>query len=75
MTKTTLAGNSMFRQILVPSKENATITLPAEWHGREVEVIIFPLEKPQQSKEKKLPHYIGLDMSGFKFNREEANAR
>ena len=64
----------MLRQILVPSKENATITLPVEWYGREVEVIIFPLEK-QQAKEKKLPHYIGLDMSGFKFNREEANAR
>ena len=65
----------MLRQIIVPSKENATITLPAKWYGREVEVIIFPLEKRQSSKEKKLPRYIGLDMSGFKFNREEANAR
>jgi Arc/MetJ family transcription regulator len=24
---------------------------------------------------KKLPHYLGLDMSGFQFSREEANAR
>jgi hypothetical protein len=66
----------MLRQVLVPSKENSVVALPMEWYGREVEVIVFPLETHQKSKtEKKLPHYIGIDMSGFKFDREEANAR
>ena len=65
----------MLRQIMVPSKENSTITLPPEWYGKEVEIIIFPLETRQTKTGKKMPHYIGLNMSDFKFDREEANAR
>jgi len=65
----------MLRQIMVPSKENSTIALPTEWYGREVEIIVFPLETHQQSTRKELPHYIGLNMPDFKFSREEANAR
>ena len=65
----------MLRQIIVPSKENSTITLPPEWYGKEVEIIIFPLETRQTKTRKILPHYIGLNMSDYKFDREEANAR
>jgi CYTH domain-containing protein len=65
----------MLRQVMVPSKENSTITLPEEWYGKEVEIIVSPLEMQQPKARKKLPHYIGLNMSDFKFNREEANAR
>jgi hypothetical protein len=65
----------MLRQIMVPSKENSTIALPAEWYGMEVEIIVFPLETRQPNARKKLPHYIGLNMPDFRFSREEANAR
>ena len=65
----------MLRQIMVPSKDNSTFALPPELYGREVEIIVFPLETRQQNARKKLPHYIGLNMSDFEFNREKANAR
>jgi len=64
----------MLRQVMVPSKENSTISIPTEYYGTEVEIIVFPLET-QQPNTKKLPHYIGLNMPDFKFNREAANAR
>jgi hypothetical protein len=65
----------MLRQVMTPSKENSTISIPVEFYGREVEIVVFPLETEQPKAGKKLPHYIGLDMSDFKFNRDEANAR
>jgi len=65
----------MLRQIMVPSRENSSIALPTEWYGREVEIIVFPLETHQPNVSKELPHYIGLNMPDFKFNRDEANAR
>ncbi len=65
----------MLRQVMVPSKENSTISIPTEYYGTEVEIIVFPLETQQPNTTKKLPHYIGLNMPDFKFNREAANAR
>jgi len=65
----------MLRQVMIPSKENSTISIPPEFYGREVEIIVFPSETQVLKVEKKLPHYIGLDMSGFQFNRDEINAR
>jgi hypothetical protein len=65
----------MLRQIMIPSEENSTISIPVELYGREIEVILFPLETKQVKPEKKLPYYMSLNMSDFKFNRDEANAR
>ena len=65
----------MLRQVMIPSKENSTISIPVELYGREVEVIFFPLKTPQPKANKGLPHYMGLNMPDFKFNRDEANAR
>ena len=72
----------MYRQILTPSSRNNTISLPSSWYGREVEVIAFPIMSPISSKnpvkerrkkrEEMLRKY-SMDLSGFKFNREEAN--
>ena len=47
--------------------------IPSEYVGREIEIIIVPLES--NKKVKKMPHCIGVDMSGFKFNRDEINER
>jgi len=33
------------------------------------------LKNIYNKKSKKMPHCIGLDMTGFKFNRDEANER
>ncbi|GBU23657.1 hypothetical protein R83H12_00273 [Fibrobacteria bacterium R8-3-H12] len=57
----------MLRQVMVPSKENSTISIPTEFYGTEVEIIVFPLETLQSNARKKLPHYIGLNMPDFKF--------
>jgi len=42
----------MYRQILVPDKHNATIPIPAEWYGKEVVVMAYPITE-RQSQEKK----------------------
>jgi len=42
----------MYRQVLVPDEQNATVTIPAEWFGMEVVVLAYPI-KALHSKEKK----------------------
>ena len=65
----------MFEQILVPSKNNATITLPVDLYGLEVKVVAIPVKKyiPVKSKKQLLPPHINTN--GWKFNREEVNER
>ena len=78
----------MYRKIFTPSEQNSNIpvTVPREWYGQPVEVIIFPLvdandKLPTQNsimqnrrakREKLLDKYL-TDLSAFKFNRDEAN--
>ena len=42
----------MFKQILVPNEQNATVTIPTEWFGMEVVVLAYPI-KINQLKEKR----------------------
>ena len=72
----------MYRQILKPSSKNRTISLPRSWYGMDVEVIAFPImsvmtvENPVKERRKKREEMLrkySMDLSGFKFNREEAN--
>ena len=42
----------MFRQVLVPNEQNASVTIPTEWFGMEVVVWAYPVTA-KQSKEKK----------------------
>jgi hypothetical protein len=75
----------MYRQIFIPSEQNANITIPREWYGQLVEVIVFPVNsqenaQPQQNtleeKREKLDKLLDnhlIDLSDFKFNRDEAN--
>ena len=61
--------------------ENGVIPIPNQYRDTfsdNVKVIVRTEEKfPQDSinKKKKKIHYIGIDMTGYKFDREEANAR
>jgi hypothetical protein len=78
----------MYRKIFTPNEQdnNIPLAIPREWYGQPVEVIAFPLVDtgddllPQNSvvqnrrkkREKLLDKYL-TDLSGFKFNRDEAN--
>jgi len=42
----------MFRQVLVPDEQNATVTIPTELFGMEVVVLAYPITA-RLSKEKK----------------------
>jgi len=33
----------MLKQVLVPSKENSTISIPVEYYGMEVEIVVYPI--------------------------------
>jgi len=42
----------MYRQVLIPNEQNATVTIPKEWFGMKVVVVAYPIIA-KQSKEKK----------------------
>jgi hypothetical protein len=61
--------------------ENGAIPIPFQYRDsitEDVRVIVLSKEEvavnPAKPGKKKL-HYIGIDMNGYKFDREEANAR
>ena len=56
----------MFREVFIPSEENNIIppvTIPREWYGQEVEIIIFPVNHIKknnvESKEDRLSKLCG----------------
>ncbi|MCL1836634.1 MAG: hypothetical protein FWG46_03710 [Treponema sp.] len=67
----------MLRQVMVPSKENSTISIPSEFYGREVEILVFPYNKPTVNqinysiKDIFAKHLYSF--TNYKFNRDEAN--
>ena len=69
----------MYRQIFEPEIENINITVPKAWKGMNIEVIVFPIKntakRVSETKKKRnelLDRYL-IDLSDFKFNRDEAN--
>lgn len=75
----------MYRQIITPENTNFILHLPAEFVGKEVEVIAFPLGELQDTSARsrqtameeaeKFYRSINIDMSKFKFDREKAHER
>jgi len=49
----------MYRQILIPSEQNAILTLPPEWLGKEVMVVAYPITTPQSTEEKQFAWLSG----------------
>ena len=43
----------MYRQVLVPDEQNATVTIPKEWFGMEVVVLAYPITTMQTKENKK----------------------
>jgi len=67
----------MLRQVMIPSKENSTISIPAEFFGTEVEVLVFPFCNNKSSQDSDnindiFDKYL-YSFGNFKFNRDEAN--
>ncbi|MHA4742385.1 hypothetical protein [Dyadobacter sp. MSC1_007] len=75
----------LVREIIVPTSNSYTLTLPDEMVGKQVEVIAFevensPLSAPTgKSKIDQITDIRAIfkdslvDLSGFKFDRDEAN--
>jgi hypothetical protein len=67
----------MLRQVMMPSKENPSVFIPAEFYGMEVEVLVFPLynKKANQNSDNIndifAKHLYSFD--NYKFDRDEAN--
>jgi len=61
----------MLRQVMVPSKENSTVSIPAEFYGVEVEVLVYPNHKVWEglTPSMKKPFKAGRNFK--KFSREE----
>ena len=70
----------MYRAIITPKEPRLTIELPQEMVGKLVEVQAFDIQpdksrKPTATEIKSFYTSYQVDMSGFKFNRDEANER
>jgi len=75
----------MYRTIFTPTETNSMIpfSVPREWYGRNIELIVFPLDLPQtvsretvkksERKFKAIPSKYSFATKNFKFNRDEAN--
>ena len=77
----------MYRTVFTPTEADnmIPISIPREWYGRNIEVIVFPLDithQPTKLREtankdvrkfKAIPSKYLFDTRDFKFNRDEAN--
>lgn len=71
----------MVREIINQAEQDVVLHLPKEMVGKTIEVIAFEIQdnKSKLSKEErlfeieKLTQKSSRDLSGFKFNRDEAN--
>jgi len=75
----------MYRTVFTPTETDNIIpfNIPREWYGKDIEVIIFPLDMSQthlrktvrknERKFKAIPTKYLFDTKNFKFDRDEAN--
>jgi hypothetical protein len=68
----------MIYKIFIPQNDSVTFSIPKEYIGKELEIIAFPkdeiYEKDIHPKEVTF-NAISIDTRGYKFDREESNAR
>lgn len=70
----------MYREIIIPTDTKQIIEFPEEFVGKQVEIIAFPVEEKEisQSNVEQAFNFWrkhSIDMSHFKFDRDEANER
>lgn len=66
------------REVLIPKNNKIELIIPDNFIGKTIEVIAFEVEEKKNiidSKKEKTFDAVKLDLSGFKFNRDEANER
>jgi hypothetical protein len=67
----------MLRQVMIPSKENPTISIPAESYGTEVEVFVFPPSNAKANQNSVSIKYLFAkhlySFEDYKFDRDEVN--
>ena len=71
----------MLREIIKPQKDSFTMRLPKEMVGKTIEVIAFEIDDNENIPDKKLRSQeiedltkaTLVDLSGFRFDRNEAN--
>jgi len=70
----------MFRQVLVPNEQNATVTIPNEWFGMEVVVMAYPItvSQPREKKQfawlngnSKIDNPVCIGENFIKISRDE----
>ena len=69
----------MIRTVFTANKNTFTLSLPDNYVGKEVEVIVFLLDEGKEmahnTKKEVTFNAVKLDTRGYKFNRDEANER
>ena len=70
----------MLRQIIIPSTNNHTVILPEVYYGKRVMVIVSELDEKTENlmradEARKFFNSLQVNMSDFKFDREEAHER
>jgi hypothetical protein len=74
----------MIRTLIVPDQQNINIRIPESFVGKTVEIIAFEInetEDPSKAVPKsfdeilKFYRSVNLDLSEYKFDRDEANER
>ena len=68
----------MIRTVITPDNKVFPLSIPDNYIGRQVEVIVFALDEAHEnitSGYKRTFEAAKLKTKGFKFNRDEANER
>lgn len=69
----------MIRKTLIPNSQTVSVTIPKNYIGKELEVIVFPKDEPVNGEKimvkKTSFNALSIDTKAFKFNRDEANER
>ena len=70
---------TMIRAIITADKNNLTLSLPDNFLGKQVEIIVFIIDEAKSQvagfKKAKTFSAVQLDTRGFKFDRDDANER
>ena len=71
----------MVRQIIKAKQTEIALLIPEDYIGKTIEIIAFPIEEGENVTKKRKAEIIEkfrkmqTDMTGYKFDREEANER
>lgn len=65
------------REIIIPERNKIELTIPDNFIGKRIEIIAFEMDQRGDSNilKRKTFDAIKINLSGYKFNREEANER